>query len=411
MHQTKPETTYLVSDMRIDALRERIEKLSRKATKLGGQPFQLVTDQSHMVEKNGLAMTYWTVSLQGGSEIPVIKGWRFMARLQHLPSGNLIKTVPGTLEDGQDVPETYRTRRSCDHCQTNRRRKDTYLLQHIHTQAWKQVGSTCIKDFTGHENPEALINAYTCLLDAIDGLDDERGFDPFDQADCYEAGHLHAGAFLSYVLGEIRYCGWVSSGATKEDPTLYPTWMAGLAAMKDHRSIKKPPMPADFEQAEDCLVWIRNTLAHRDRLNDYEHNLVTALAGDWLIYDVLPLAASAVITWKRALEQEREAAASTSQFYGEKGKRYKFLVLTMQYHWASEPKAWGISHLHKLTDAAGNVFIWWTGRKACQEDTTYLVTGTVKDHQEYQGIKQTILTRCKVEEVSELAPEQQTLGV
>lgn len=410
MHQTKPETTYLVSDMRIEALKERIEKLSRKAEKLGSEPFQLILDQSHMVEQNGLAMTYWTVSLQGGNEIPVIEGWRFMARLQHLPEGNLIKAVPGALENGQDVPETYRTRRLCDHCQTNRRRKDTYLLQHIHSQEWKQVGSTCIKDFTGHENPEALINAYTCLLDAIDDLDHERGFDPFDHADCYEAGHLHAAGFLSYVLGEIRFYGWVSSGAAKEDPTLYPTWMAALTNLKDSRKIKRPPMPADYEQAKDCLTWVRHTLANRDKLSDYEHNLATALAGDWLIYDVLPLAASAIITWKRTLEQERAATASPSRFYGEKGKRYT-LTLTMQYHWASEPKQWGVSHLHKLTDQAGNVFIWWTGKKACQEDTTYQVTGTVKDHQEYQGIKQTILTRCKIEEISELAPEQITLGV
>jgi hypothetical protein len=394
------ETTYSISDMRINALANRIKKLSRKAVKLGGKPFELVIGESQMVDRDGLAMTYWSVSLRGGGEVPVIDGWKFMARLQHLPGGNIVRSVPGALGDGQGVPEVYRERRFCDHCQTVRRRLDTYLLQNVHDGEWKQVGSTCVNDFTGHPDPEALIDAYTCLLDAIDEMSEDERFDPFAASDCYESGHIHAATYLAYVLDGIRKHGWVSSGKAKDDPSLCPTWLSAFAAFKDGRGRKGKPSAEDCDQVEPCLLWVRDILARKDSLNDYQHNLVVVLAGDWLPYDVLPLAASVIPVWKRMMDRLREADASPSKFQGEVGKRYDF-VLTMQYHWASEPGQWGVSHLHKFTDGGGNVFVWWTGRKACEEGRTYRVRGTVKDHQEYQGIEQTVLTRCKAEEVQD----------
>ncbi len=66
------------------------------------------------------------------------------------------------------------------------------------------------------------------------------------------------------------------------------------------------------------------------------------------------------------------------------------------------------SYIHNFEDEAGNVIIWKT-TKSLNEYTYsaggYTVhelikcdlTGTVKEHSEYKGIKQTILTRCKIE--------------
>lgn len=68
-----------------------------------------------------------------------------------------------------------------------------------------------------------------------------------------------------------------------------------------------------------------------------------------------------------------------------------------------------IMHIHNFVDADGNTFIWKTeGCLAKPVDsleyeweypkagTKMMVKGTIKDHNEYKGEKQTVLTRCKV---------------
>jgi hypothetical protein len=49
------------------------------------------------------------------------------------------------------------------------------------------------------------------------------------------------------------------------------------------------------------------------------------------------------------------------------------------------------------TDKEGNVYIWKTGKdmeKDGAENKT--LVGTLKEHNEYKGVKQNVLTRCKI---------------
>ena len=52
---------------------------------------------------------------------------------------------------------------------------------------------------------------------------------------------------------------------------------------------------------------------------------------------------------------------------------------------------YGSSYINKLVDEDGNVFIWKTGRSL---EGTMTIKGTIKEHNEYHGEKQTVLTRC-----------------
>ena len=58
-----------------------------------------------------------------------------------------------------------------------------------------------------------------------------------------------------------------------------------------------------------------------------------------------------------------------------------------------------VTFLHKFADTDGNVLVWKTS-KSIEEDygTEMVLTGTVKEHSEYKGDKQTVMTRCKVTE-------------
>ena len=56
-----------------------------------------------------------------------------------------------------------------------------------------------------------------------------------------------------------------------------------------------------------------------------------------------------------------------------------------------------LNHIYKFADDNGNTFTWKTGKwLELDKGTQYTVKGTIKDHNEYKGDKQTVLTRCKV---------------
>ena len=56
---------------------------------------------------------------------------------------------------------------------------------------------------------------------------------------------------------------------------------------------------------------------------------------------------------------------------------------------------YGTTWLYSFTDASGNVFIWKSSRCIEVKDGMKL-KGSVKEHREYDGIKQTVMTRCSV---------------
>lgn len=117
---------------------------------------------------------------------------------------------------------------------------------------------------------------------------------------------------------------------------------------------------------------------------------------------------TAELTWENVTDENGELSEakaketidaivyepSTSEFVGTIGDRDEFeLTVTKTLTFANQ---FGYSTMHLMEDVDGNVFVWTTSSKKMDEDTTYLVKGTIKDHRTYKNVNQTILTRCKV---------------
>lgn len=108
---------------------------------------------------------------------------------------------------------------------------------------------------------------------------------------------------------------------------------------------------------------------------------------------------------ERKAKAEREAALKArSHYIGNVGEK---LTATVVYEGSPYYERRGFGgygtervYIHRFRDADGNLLIW---RSACgfpilnaNEGETFVVTGTVKDHSEYKGEKQTFILRAKV---------------
>ena len=162
--------------------------------------------------------------------------------------------------------------------------------------------------------------------------------------------------------------------------------------------LRRENYKADTEEnkqlVQDALEWVKT----QDSENDYIYNLQLISQQEYLVGRNLGLIASLLPSYHRYLESFKEDKAkkesSTSSYQGSIGER-----LSLQGHLvllASWETDFGMTYLYNITDEQGNVFIWKTNKFLKAGTITY--KGTVKEHNEYKGIQQTILTRCKISE-------------
>lgn len=98
------------------------------------------------------------------------------------------------------------------------------------------------------------------------------------------------------------------------------------------------------------------------------------------------------------VENKRAAQASPSRHYGEIGERVE-LELHIDRAFESEYRrnsGWygtSVSYMYLMHDKDGNIFKWSTSCDYNEGDDVHF-RATIKDHTEYKGIAQTVLTRC-----------------
>jgi len=381
-----------IPESRWEELQNKISKLNKRAVKIGVSPITL--ERTGLCRRDEADYPYVFVAIEIilKGETPKFDGWRLIAALQHDPNlnANIVKTVPG-----ETIPEDYRTRPGvCDHCGYTRIRKETFLVQHDTDGEIKQVGRQCVADFLGHGDPRRFIKTYEWFAEASDWC--ERGWAGIrDERETFSLK-----AFLAMTNAVIRKYGWVSSGKS------YETGQTSTAAEvleqlnPSRRQYLKTDQLVDCnendgEYAEKVIEWTKNIQG----TSDYEHNIKTIAHQEYVIRKTWGFAASMIMAYKRANEPLERKDRKVSNYFGNVGDKIN-LTLTFKATYSFD-SSWGTVHLHRFIDeATGNIFIWQASRFSYMvEDKTYQVKGTIKKHKDYKDVKQTILTRCKVEEV------------
>ncbi len=135
-----------------------------------------------------------------------------------------------------------------------------------------------------------------------------------------------------------------------------------------------------------------------NELNDYLYNLTVVFSGETVDGRAAGLAASAVQAYLREvgrLAESARASAQPSNHVGEEGKRMEFDVTVTAV--ISRDNEWGTTHITKMITKEGNVLTWFKSNGEPLEIGAELrISGTVKSHGEFKGVKQTIVSRCTV---------------
>jgi hypothetical protein len=355
---------------------------------------------------------YYLAEVTGAA--PKLAGFEFLATLQHDDAGTILRTVPtATIADGE--LNRFRTvKPHCEHCETRRYRKDSFVVRETATGIVKQVGRNCLGAYLGGQSPEGVASLATMLADIRAGLDDELG-------DYYGGGHelaLGLPEFMIAVAMMVRLHGWVSKSAAANDPTerLHSTvgavWNLMFPVDADDRAaaraFRAEMTDADRDTAARAFQMFGDFVNSGSTLNDYLWNLRVSLGSPLVTSRKAGIAGSLIGWYERETGRQAEriaadavakAARESSQHVGEVKQRLDLTLTVTRI--VTSCGDYGTSYGHFFADATGNVFVWWTGSTRLEIGTTYTGKCTVKKHDEYKDIKQTALTRCSLAPVAQ----------
>lgn len=387
----------------MEELRKKVQKIQNKCQKLGcefrfeevGEEYKTYKDNL----KNELTFRYVIVEAEG---LAKINDWQFIGSIEHTENGNLIRKAVVDVE----VPERYRTSDTyCEHCQTRRQRKDVFLVMNEKTQEFKQVGRNCLCDFT-HGMSVKMAAEMASLRSVFEQYEEaDASFDSWENGFLSYRAYLSTKEVLAYAWETVRGYGYRKSDMTNSTKSRVLSYFS-LRRMREsmlpevRRMLEKEMEDIAFnpeseevqQKVEEMMLWTIKQEARTDFMN----NLRVAVLNEYCDYRRFGILCALIPVYQKAMGriEEQRTERREAEYVGEVGQRIT-VEITSGRCVASWDTDFGTSFLYKFMDGAGNVYMWKTG-KWIDEEAVKELTGTIKAHDEYNGVKQNVMTRCKV---------------
>lgn len=358
----------------------KAQKLCDRASKkgLGGGWKILGVTSTTERDQWGITRYYDTLTIEGTPFI--YNGWQFVAAIEWVEGKPFVSTLPGY--EGDVIDRDALKVGYCDHCKTTRKRNKIYIVESS-TEGRKQVGSSCIKDFLGHDvTPSYIVGAKE-----FDDVNQGWGFTP-QAVDTLDA--------LAVAVAVVEQKGWVpasqkyGSVTTREWVNKYlfhNDWDA-----KEFRAEIGKPDAGQYAKAQTVLDWVANEFAGT---SDYAQNLKLAASLERTTYKTLGTLVSAVGTYDtaRANEAARVTENLSEEQYAPEGERITVPVEVTSVRYFDS--IYG-RYAYVTFKSATHRFKWKaTGENVPTEGDQLVLTGTVKGTDQFNGAVFTVLTRCK----------------
>lgn len=413
------ESVVLIEPAQEAAFRKRLQALNKKAEKFGLEAIKIQSEALVIYDRCEERLSYASVlshlkPLQKGAvpknpvqlkryvlQYPVIRlgNWQVVGKLEAMTAGNLQFVVTHSQEDMQAVAQYASQPIVCQHCNTKRKRKDGYVLRDLSTGQHKQVGGSCLQDFTGIDPAAALFLARMgqVIQEEANALEEFLG-----------SGRSNAISTLEF-LADTSYLaesfGFVSAAKARESGILatYDEVVGLSNALQRDESLRQDYMAKrekHLARAQEVRTWV----LEKEVTSSFDSNLKLLLSEDALALNPkhLAFAAAAVAMFNK--ERSELAPAYVSQHLGEPGQKLT-CILTVHRVVPIET-FYGVLMLVLLRDEVGNHLTWKTS--ACPRDLLdeeckprFEASFKVKEHGLYKDVAQTTISHLKIVRILE----------
>lgn len=410
----------------IETFKKTLQKLNKKAEAFGLEPIEVIGSKTveyytlmqsedikdrtlysrHLIEVNDWMSSpdhpppsHVTETKHFVLKYPIIKlgNWEVIGHLSSEAGDVLAMPLTRNPGDSQAILKYLDCPQGCDHCQTNRARTSTFILKEVGTNNLKQVGSSCLQDFTGIDPAAALFLAK--MSEYFWGAEGERDSEFFSspKPSGYATQSVIAatlfvmeqdnGAYVSHKVAD-------ETGKTATSAHVVDL-LEGLLTDQALRAQWRERQSELMQTAEKILEWSASLPID----NLYNYNLSSLLKNRHIPAKpkFLGLAVSAAPAYRASLNRQQQAAASSH--IGTKGESVE-MVLT-HHHTGSVHGRFGPTYFIGLRDQNGNALIWKTAKCLAELGETekagkpFIAKFKIKEHSEYKGMAQTEVSHLK----------------
>jgi len=358
-------------------------------------------------------------------------GWELKAAIEHEEEANMIYSW-----DGDKSYEEFRKAPAiCDHCKTNRKRNLTYLVKNSEGDL-RQVGKTCLKEYMGIDAAKALLAIDSTRLENM-------GWDGEAKIPSRYPIHLT----IALAKEEIETSGYhkTSEKNSTKDAVIETFMMLESRNEKVLQSAKgyiAKALDKHGQYAKEAVIWMKSETFDNDYLNNLKAICLTSsvstkrmglLVSMPLAYDnhLKKLNADKTndiesvyfgrvgdkigtlltksdrtcerLTYFTNLKTGEIVAFSDTRLTNLRAQDYDKSMLAGLFLTVTTRKVvdgyYGVSTLLKMVDSEGHLFVYFKSGyfdEVVDPGDQIILKGTIKRHEIFNNVKQTVLTRCSI---------------
>lgn len=377
LHMGEESMRYQIPLQNLEKLQKRIQRIVNKGAPIKfevGEDCLIPYHVDGIFDYDGKLVTFYLKAKEVHVEgTYIINGWRFVATIEHKENGNVIRSIDSKLEG--KIPETYRACAPyCDHCKQPRHRKDTYLIYNESAKEFKQVGKSCLMEYTNGLSADVCAEICSCIpmCESASRMDD--GF-----MQSIKASMGASSCVTSKEAKEVSYA-YVKQNGYKRGDTA-----RAISNLVFGRGTK---VRATKEQIEEVDAWVESL----DASNDYLKNAKVAWESKYSEYRDIALIASLINAYFKEISRLQESSKANNTYIGEVGDKVVFKVASKRVLYCKGKYAYygDTVYMLELHDEQGHAILWSTSSIVGVGD---VIQAKIKKLGEYKGIKQTTITR------------------
>lgn len=398
-----------IPSIRFEEFKETIKKLNAKAVKYDCPMIEFIDSgiENVCVRKAYIDEWGWKVPaiyadvhnihLQAGQI--KMADWILKSRLDHTQNGiTIVCNVPG-----ETIPSKYFNANSwCDHCSSLRLRNDTFIVQNIKTGEFKQVGRQCLADFLGIDPVRKLKHFQEILTTIEEYKDDEDSwvgsswFKPvFNIEDVLDVAQvvIQEFGYISRKMVEESIDHKIRTSETVLD-VLWPSM--GTKAQEFAADIRTGVTDKVKEETRKIIKWASKLNPEE---SEYNHNITQLIKSGKVTSRFMGYAVSIIPSYNRAMNAITEKKDKINEWVGGLGMN---IQADVEVTAVTSKQGQYRTTIICFNDNEGRTYVWFaSGSRDFQRGDKMKIYGTVKKHNEWNGIKQTVLTRVKILETYE----------
>lgn len=391
--------TYAIHEGFYSDVEKKLNRIARKCEKYGNAfTCKVVGAQMRNDKKDGTGSwhKFVLVEVEGTAKVG---NWEFVATLDVRDGGNVVRRYNTEIE----LPERFQTSPNvCEHCRSSRARNNLYVVRNAETGEFKQVGGNCLASYTHGLNLEYVVS----WIDGLDKLCETGGVFYGESAKRYHSVD-YVVSLAAAIIGKTGYFNAQSRFSTRamvctmlRNDVDANTLQKRVELLNDE--LKGNGFNVRFSVSDftaDNSEQVSAILDYYKSLEDgseFVHNIQVILNDGYATYKDLGFLCYLPQGYAKHIEQEVERAKRMTEkrtHYGEIGKRYKNVSVQSVRKVACYSTEYGVMNVWQIIIKDGVVLTWKSS--VYPEDDTTSVSFTVKEHGEYKGAPQTLVTRCK----------------